>query len=125
MRSTKEPRSLSRRLTQVVDLQIPPAVNGTQNAHGEPSAGWTTEFANLRAEVKKNAGTLELKADQLQQAATWMVTMRADPNIVINATKRIRWTDRFGVAHLLYIEHTLSPQGVREDELTISCHEAP
>lgn len=116
--------SLASRLDQRVTLQMPPDVGGEQDLHGVPTEDWTGE-RTLWADVKKQAGTLELHGEQLKTAATWLVTVRASRSLVLDATKRFVWTDRFGVVHYLYIESDLRPDGARGDEVAVMCHERP
>jgi head-tail adaptor len=110
-------RERSSRLDQRVTIQVPPAVEGAQDDHGNPTGAWTDSDV-IWAEVLTDAGQMQLVADQLKPTQAFIVTIRRRE---IDTTKRLKWTDRNSTVWYLYPQSITMPEGPRSDLLTLFC----
>lgn len=96
-------------LRDVVTIQAP---GTTQDAIGEPVAGWT-DFVTLRAGVRDLSGRELIAANAVQSQITTKVTIRFR-NGVLPAMRVVRGADVY------VIESVLNPSGKR-DWLVLMC----
>lgn len=109
--------TLASRLDQRVTIQDPPAAEGTQDVHGNPTAPWT-DGDTTWAEVLTDAGAVSIVGEQLKPTQNFSVTIRRR---AIDTTKRMKWTDRNSVVWYLYPQAIGFPAGPRGEEMLLSC----